>query len=92
MPIPEIIISIEQLRGLIGLQVLYEGEDCRVVEVIEDNLSIVLGHENRDTTIQSDQHGHARRKVPQTTIIPVLNSNGDEFSQQFLCLELIEPG
>jgi len=86
----ELIISIEQLRGLIGLEVIYEGEDCRVIEIIEDNLSIVLAHEDRDSTIQSDQHGHARRKVPQTTIIPVLNGTGDEFSQQFLCLELLE--
>lgn len=85
----EISITVEQLRGLIGLQVIHQGENCRVIEVIEESLSIVVGHEDRDPTIQSDQHGHANRRVPQTTIIPVLNSSGDEFSQQFLCLELI---
>ncbi|NNG13575.1 MAG: hypothetical protein HKM22_00275 [Gammaproteobacteria bacterium] len=86
----QIIITIEQLRGLLGLQVLHQGEVCRVVEVIEDSLSIVVEHEDRDPAIQSDQHGHANRRVPQTAIIPVLNAIGDEFSQQFLCIELIE--
>lgn len=86
----KIIISIEQLRGLIGLGIIHEGESCRVIEVIEDSLSIVVEHEERSPAIQSDQHGHANRRVPQTTIIPVLNAIGDEFSQQFLCLELIE--
>lgn len=86
----KISISIEQLRGLIGLQVIHEEEICRVIEVIEESLSIVLEHEYRDPAIQSDQHGHANRRVPQTTIIAVLNSSRDEFDPQFLCLELIE--
>lgn len=86
----QITITVRQLRGLIGLRVIHEGESCRVIEVIEESLSIVVGHEGREPIIQSDQHGHAHRKVPQTTIIPVLNSSGDEFDQQFLCLELIE--
>jgi hypothetical protein len=58
--------------------------------VIEESLSIVLAHEDREPTIQSNLHGHAHRKVPQTAIIPVLSSSGDEFYPQFLCLELIE--
>lgn len=86
----KIIISIEQLRGLIGLAIIHDGENCRVIEIIEDSLSIVVEHEDRDRTIQSDQHGHANRKVPQTATIPVLNTVGDGFSQSFLCLELIE--
>lgn len=83
-------ISIEQLRGLIGLRVIHQDEACRVIEVIEESIAIVIEHEERDPVIQSDQHGHARRKVPQLTIIPVLNSQADEFSAAFLCLELIE--
>lgn len=86
----QITITVEQLRGLIGLRVIHQDETCRVIEVIEDSLSIVVEHENRDPAIQSDQHGHANRRVPQTTIIPVLNSSGDEFDTRFLCLELIE--
>lgn len=86
----QIVISIDQLRGLINLRIIHQGEYCRVIEVIEENLSIVVEHEERDPTIQSDQHGHASRKVPQTAIIPVLNSTGDEFSSTFLCLDLVE--
>jgi hypothetical protein len=86
----QIIITIEQLRGLLGLQVIHQGETCRVIEVIEESLSIVVAHEDRDPTIQSNLHGHAHRKVPQTAVIPVLSSGGNEFNQQFLCLELIE--
>lgn len=86
----ELNITIEQLRGLISLQVIHQGENCRVVEVIEESLSIVVEHEGRDPAIQSDQHGHAHRRAPQTTIIPVLTKTGDEFDQKFLALELIE--
>ena len=86
----QITITVEQLRGLIGLRVIHQNESCRVIEVIEDSLSIVVEHEDREPAIQSDQHGHAHRKVPQTTIITVLNATGDEFDQGFLSLELIE--
>lgn len=85
-----IYISIEQLRGLIGQRVIYMGENCCVIEVIEESLSIIVKHEDRDPEIQSDQHGHARRRAPQTAIIPVLNIAGDAFHPQFLSLELIE--
>lgn len=86
----QICISIEQLRGLIGLRVIHLGESCCVIEVIEESLSLIVKHEDRDPEIQSDQHGHARRRVPQTSIIPVLDSTGEAFHQQFLSLELIE--
>ena len=86
----QINISIEQLRGLISLQVIHKGENCRVVEVIEESLSIVIEHVEREPEIQPDQHGHPHRRVPQVSIIPVLSKACDEFDQQFLALELIE--
>jgi hypothetical protein len=86
----QLCISIEQLRGLIGQRVIHMGENCCVIEVIEDALSIIVKHEDREPEIQSDQHGHAHRRAPQTAIIPVLNITGDEFHPQFLSLELIE--
>lgn len=86
----ELKITIEQIRGLIGLRVIHQSESCRVVEVIEESLSIVVEHEDRELVIQSDQHGHANRRAPQTTIIPVLSITGDEFDHTFLALELIE--
>ena len=86
----DINISIEQIRGLIGLRVIHQSENCRVIEVIEESLSIIVEHEERQPTIQSDQHGHAHRRVPQTTVIKILSKSGNEFDQGFLALELIE--
>ena len=83
-------ITAEKLRSLIGLRVIFDGETCRVIEVIEERLALVIQFEERDTTIQSNQHGGAHRRVPETTIIPVLHESGTDFDIRFLSLDLID--
>lgn len=83
-------ITAEKLRDLIGLRVTYDGETCRVIEIIEEQLALVLEFEERDMTIQSDQHGGAHRRVPATTVIPVLHVSGADFDNRFLSLDLID--
>ena len=83
-----IIISLSQLRGMIGLQVLHQGQRCLVVEVLEQNTELVLQVEEHHT-IQPDQYGDAHRLVPGTVTIPVLNSDKTELHATFLALELL---
>lgn len=81
-------ITIEQLRGLIGLQVHYENCDCVIVEVLEDGPSIVL-RADEATCIQHDQHGEAHRHVPRTMTVSVLSKDRTELSSALLSLDLI---
>jgi hypothetical protein len=83
-----IIISLSQLRGMIGQQVLYQGQRCLIVEVLEQNTELVLQIEEHHT-IQPDQYGDAHRVVPGTVTIPVLSLDRTELHASFLALELI---
>lgn len=83
-----IIISLTQLRGMIGQQVLHQGQRCLVVEVLEQNTELVLQIEAHQT-IQPDQYGEARRLVPDTVTIPVLSADRTELHASFLALELL---
>lgn len=83
-----IIITLSQLRGMIGQQVIYQGQRCLVVEVLEQDTELVLQIEEHQT-IQPDQYGDARRLVPDTITIPVLSSDKKELHACFLALELL---
>jgi hypothetical protein len=83
-----IIISLSQLRGMIGQQVIYQGMRCQVIEVLEQNTELVLQIEEHHI-IQPDQYGDARRVVPDTVTIPVLTGDKTELHATFLALELL---
>lgn len=83
-----IVISLTQLRGMIGQQVLYQGHRCVVIEVLEQDTELVLQIEEHHT-IQPDQYGDARRLVPGTLTIPVLTVDKTELHASFLALELL---
>ncbi len=80
--------SLEQLRGMIGVRVEYEGVACKVIEVLEDPPAIVLQCIDA-SCIQLNQHGDPTRRVPQTYTVPVLNENQKEWHTAFLSLDLI---
>lgn len=84
----EIDISLQQLRGMIGLRVLHNGVICQVIEVLEDGPSIVLQNHGPARPIQSNQHGEGSRRTPETFTIPVLARDKREFHPQYLALEL----
>ena len=84
----EIIITLEQLRGMIGLHVFHDGNLCQIVEVLEDSTSLVLQSIHTTDAIQPNQHGDANRRVPATYTIPVLNTEKSELHPVFLSLEL----
>lgn len=83
-------ITLDQLRGLIGIQVNYQTCNCVIIEVLEDGPSIVL-QADEATCIQHDQHGEAHRHVPRTMAIPVLSPDKTELSAALLSLDLVDP-
>jgi hypothetical protein len=82
-------ITLTQLRGMIGQEVVHEGTPCQVIEVIETNTCLVLQTYTSGRVIQLDQHGDAHRRVPDTITIPVLTADKTELHPVFLALDLI---
>ena len=80
-------ISIEQLRGLIGVRLYYRKQLYQVIEVLEDGPSIVIQH-LQELSIQHNQHGEAQRKAPLTCTIPVLSADKKSIHPDFLSLDL----
>jgi len=83
----ELVISLQQLRGMIGINLYHNNKACQVVEVLEDGPSLVLQYFEND--IQKNQHGNAHRRVPETFCIPILSNDKTELSGPFLSLDLI---
>ena len=81
-------ITLYQLRGMIGTQVVHQGEGYQIIEVLEQSTELVLLKLENATTIQTDQHGDARRRVPHTLTIPVLTADRTELHPTFLALDL----
>lgn len=83
----ELVITLKQLRGMIGVKLCHNNKNCQVVEVLEDGPSLVLQYFEND--IQENQHGNAHRRVPETVCIPVLSGDKKKLSDVFLSLDLI---
>jgi len=83
----EIVISLEQLRGMIGIELYYNNKACKVIEGLEDGPYLVLQY--FENNIQKNQHGDAHRRVPETFCIPVLSGDKKKLSELFLSLDLI---
>jgi hypothetical protein len=81
-------IKLDQLRGMIGVQVEHNGHACEVVEVLEDGPSVVLRCLDQNN-IQTSQHGNPTRRTPQIFTIPVLTPDHREIHAEFLALELL---
>ena len=79
---------VEELRALIGCRVRHTGILCQIVEVLEHGPFVVLQNLEHATTIQTNQHGDASRRVPLTYTIPVLHHIEGELHPTFTALEL----
>ena len=82
----KIIITLEQLRGMIGLELYHNNKVCQVIEVLEDGPSLVIQY--YDDNIQQNQHGDAHRRVPETLCVPVLSGDKTQLSEMFLSLDI----
>ena len=83
----ELLISLKQLRGMIGISLFYNNKPCQVIEVLEDGPSLVLQY--LESNIQQNQHGNAHRRVPETICIPILSKDKKQLSDLFLSLDLM---
>jgi hypothetical protein len=86
----EIEITLEQMRGLIGIRVSYRGDQYEVIEVLEDGPSVVLRQLGEQRVIQSNYHGNPHRRVQETLMVPVLAPDRRALHSEFLLLELID--
>ncbi|TDY02940.1 hypothetical protein [Thiohalophilus thiocyanatoxydans] len=84
----ELRITLQQLRGMIGLHVVHQGIPCQIIEVLDDGPAIVLQSCNPNKPVQSNQHGEGNRRVQETFTVPVLTRDKYEFHPQYLALEL----
>ncbi len=86
----EIVITLDQLRRMIGIKVRYEGSLWQVIEVLEDGPSLVLESIRAPKVIQADKFGDGHRRTAEYLTIPVLTADRSELHPQFLALDLEE--
>ncbi len=86
---PNINLSMEQLRTLIGIQVMFSGELYQIVEVIESEPGLILQNCTDKTLIQENQFGDPTRRAPKNITIQVLTKDKKELHPQFLALDLV---
>lgn len=81
-------ISLEQLRTCIGRELEFDGQHCRIIELLEDGPALVLACATSSSVIQPNQYGDATRRVDQTRTVKVLNEDGETYHADFLKLNL----
>lgn len=84
-----LIITVDQLRGMLGLRVRYRGAIYSVLEVIEDGPAIVIEPELAVSSIQADAYGNARRQAKTLLTIPVLSADQRQIHPEFLAIDLL---
>lgn len=82
-------MNLPLLRNIIGQNVVYEGYACRIIEVLEEPMFLVLQISTDETIIQPNQYGDAHRRVSETFIIPVLTVDRMALHPKFLALDLL---
>lgn len=77
------------LRRLIGRSVNYRGKPCVVIELLEEDASLVLEEMGKRDALQSDQYGDAGRHVAEIFTLPLLDEDGSgNFHPEFCKLGL----
>jgi len=65
----------EQLLILIGQQVVYQQQQCEIIELLDDR-ELVLQVLASDSNIQATQYGEGHRAVPRTYTLPIFDGEG----------------
>ena len=82
-------INVGRLHNLIGHEVEFAGALCQIIEILEDDPTLILQHRHHLTSIQADQHGEAHRRVPSTITVPVFDPLGVALHADFHSLNLM---
>ncbi len=65
-----------RLRALVGRRVLYRGESCQIIEVLDSEQALVVQcSESAHRTIQGNQFGEATRRVQACHTLPLFGEN-----------------
>ncbi len=86
---PNINLSLKQLRTLIGIKVIHSGEQYQIIEVIESDPGLILQNCTDKKLIQENQFGDPTRRAPKNITIQVLTKDRKELHPQFLALDLL---
>ncbi len=73
-------ITPTDLLALIGQQLVYDGQQCEIVELLDES-QLVLQVLDKDSHIQATQYGEGHRAVPVTYVLPVFDGEGDLHSE-----------
>lgn len=82
-------IALPHLRKLIGLRVRYLGDDCTIVEVLDEPPTLVLEAIDHPT-IQADAHGRATKMSRGNHLVHVLSHDRLSLGNELLSLELLD--
>lgn len=81
--------SVQQLRKLIGREVMHQGKCCRIVEILEHEPALVLQSCGPREGIQDNQYGDPHRRVAEVFTIALFDEQSEEESHpDFLALDL----
>lgn len=69
---------IEQLNQFLGQTIDHDGQRCQLIEILEDGPMLVFLCPDEDSSIQTNQHGDATRRSPNTYSVPLVSSGGDQ--------------
>lgn len=68
--------SCESLLTLLGQQVIYQSQQCEIIELL-DGCELVLQVLEDETSIQATQYGEGHRNVPTTYVLPIFDGEGN---------------
>lgn len=72
-------VPLSRLRSLIGRSLEIRGQQCRVMDVLEDGPMLVLEVIGA-TSIQADQWGDAHRRTPESFALSVYEEDGGDLN------------
>jgi len=76
MPAKNKTIERQGLLALIGRQIVFQQQQCEIVELLDDCIFVLQVLEN-DRNIQATQYGEGHRTVPVTYILPIFDGEGN---------------
>lgn len=83
------VYTVQQLRKLIGKEVVHQGTSCRIIEILEHEPALVLQSSGPREGIQDNQFGDPHRRVSEVYTIPLFDGQcPGETHPDFLALGL----
>jgi hypothetical protein len=83
-------ITLDQLRGMVGAELGYQGMRCVLVEVLDEPPVLVLRPVGAAPVIQADNFGKPMRHAPQLFELPVFAADGISLSPELRLISVPE--